>query len=93
MCSVLNALVTGNLILIRFAVFFLLEESTLADSLAYFIEIYFKTGAIIDPIKSNISQSINTDEHYCYLQEKYKCHRPHCNFFLIEQNNLYSNGH
>ena len=72
--------------LIRFVVFLLLVESTLADSLGCFIEIYFKIGAIIDPIKSSIAQSINTDEHYCYLQEKYKCHRPHCN-------NLYPNGH
>ena len=73
MCSVLNAFLMGNLMLIPFAVFFLLEESTLADSLACFIEIYFKIGEIIDPIKSGIAQSINTDEHYCYLQEKDKC--------------------
>ena len=54
-CSVQNAFVMGNLMLIRFVVFFLLVESTLADSLGCFIEIYFKIGAITDPIKSSIA--------------------------------------
>ena len=58
--------------LIPFAVFFLLVEPTLADSLACFIEKDFKIEAI-DPMKSSIAQFINTDENYCYLQEKYKC--------------------